>query len=190
MTAEAAVAAAFASRRSRRGAGSTSAAGAETVSRSVRVRIESRLAALARERETQPGSVRDHDRMDVVELLESACLLVPEEAATENDISVQDVWDHLAHDELAHDEWQTALNLLEEPGDGQPLPLTLWEQLAEAAGRLGFERSAAWCHWRCSEIRNGMTPPAPAFTLRGGGAGKAVRSCRGPVSPRSPGSVP
>jgi hypothetical protein len=102
--------------------------------------------------------------MDVIELLESASLLVPEEVATENDISVRDVWDH-----LAHDEWQTALSLLEELGDGQPLPLAFWEQLAGAAEELGFERSAAWCHWRWSEIRNGMIradltlrPPAEA----------------------------
>ncbi|MBW8792528.1 MAG: hypothetical protein JF597_02700 [Streptomyces sp.] len=89
--------------------------------------------------------------MDVTELLESASLLVPEEVATENDITVRDVWDY-----LAHDEWQIALSLLEELGDGQPLPLTFWEQLAKAAEQLGLERSATWCHWRCSEIRNGM----------------------------------
>ncbi|MER6532918.1 hypothetical protein ABT215_03670 [Streptomyces sp900105755] len=93
----------------------------------------------------------DNDRVDVTELLESASLLVPEKVATENDISVQDVWDY-----LAHDEWQIALRLLEELGDGQPLPLTFWEQLAEAAEQLGLERSMAWCHWRCAEIRNGM----------------------------------
>ncbi|MFC5675172.1 hypothetical protein [Streptomyces incanus] len=89
--------------------------------------------------------------MDVTELLESASLLVPEELATENDITVRDVWDY-----LAHDEWQIALSLLEELGDGRTLPLTFWEQLAEAAGQLRLERSATWCHWRCSEIRNGM----------------------------------
>ncbi|MFD3472825.1 hypothetical protein ACFWWM_42195 [Streptomyces sp. NPDC058682] len=93
----------------------------------------------------------DNDRMDVTELLESASLLVPEEVATENDISVRDVWDC-----LAHDEWQIALSLLEELGDGHPLPLTFWEQLAEAAEQLRLKRSATWCHWRCSEIRNGV----------------------------------
>jgi hypothetical protein len=89
--------------------------------------------------------------MDVTELLESASLLVPEETATENDVTVRDVWDY-----LAHDEWEIALGLLEELGDGHPQPLTFWEQLAEAAEQLRLERSAAWCHWRCSEIRNGM----------------------------------
>lgn len=93
----------------------------------------------------------DNDRMHVTELLESASLLIPEEVATANDISVRDVWDY-----LAHDEWQIALSLLEELGDGHPLPLTFWEQLAEVAEQLRLERSAAWCHWRCSEIRNGM----------------------------------
>ncbi|MFD5543568.1 hypothetical protein ACFWIJ_38645 [Streptomyces sp. NPDC127079] len=89
--------------------------------------------------------------MDVTALLESASLLVPEEVATENDLSMRDVWDY-----LAHDEWQIALSLLEELGDGRPLPLAFWEQLAEAADRLCLERSSAWCHWRCSEIRNGV----------------------------------
>ncbi|MEU6479914.1 hypothetical protein ABZ858_24115 [Streptomyces sp. NPDC047017] len=89
--------------------------------------------------------------MDVPELLASVSLLVPEEAATDNDISVRDVWDY-----LAHDEWQIALSLLEELGGGRPMPLTFWEQLAGAAEELGLGRSAAWCHWRCSEIRNGM----------------------------------
>ncbi|MFF7474455.1 hypothetical protein [Streptomyces sp. NPDC008092] len=89
--------------------------------------------------------------MEVTELLEAACLLIPEEIATENDITARDVWDY-----LAHDEWEIALGLLEELGDGHPLPLTFWEQLAEAAEQLRLERSAAWCHWRCSEIRNGM----------------------------------
>ncbi|MEU6957034.1 hypothetical protein [Streptomyces sp. NPDC045714] len=89
--------------------------------------------------------------MDVPELLESASLLVPEETATENDITVRDIWDY-----LVHDEWEIALGLLEELGDGHPLPLTFWEKLAGAADQLRLERSSAWCHWRCSEIRNGV----------------------------------
>jgi len=89
--------------------------------------------------------------MDVPELLESASLLVPEDTATENDITVRDIWDY-----LVHDEWELALSLLEELGDGHPLPLASWEKLAEAAEHLRLERSAAWCRWRCSEIRNGV----------------------------------
>ncbi|MEV7784795.1 hypothetical protein AB0O72_05260 [Streptomyces sp. NPDC088106] len=89
--------------------------------------------------------------MDVPELLESASLLVPEETATENDVTVRDVWDH-----LVHDEWEIALGLLEEFGDDRPLPLAFWEKPADAADQLLLERSAAWCHWRGSEIRNGM----------------------------------
>ncbi|WP_030661863.1 hypothetical protein [Streptomyces rimosus] len=92
----------------------------------------------------------DNERVYVPELLESASLLAPEETATENDITVQDIWDY-----LAHDEWETALSLLEELGDGRSLPLAFWQKLAEAAEQLGLERSAAWCHWRCAEIRNG-----------------------------------
>ncbi len=93
----------------------------------------------------------DNECMDVPELLESASLLVPEDAATENDITVGDIWDY-----LVHDEWEIALGLLEELGDVPSLPLEFWEKLAEAAEQLRLERSAAWCHWRCYEIRNGM----------------------------------
>ncbi|MFE9783260.1 hypothetical protein ACFYPA_34575 [Streptomyces sp. NPDC005775] len=89
--------------------------------------------------------------MDVPELLESASLLVPEETATENDCTVRDIWDY-----LVHDEWEMALGLLEELGDARSLPLAFWEKLGEAAEQLRMERSAAWCHWRCSEIRNGV----------------------------------
>ncbi|WP_344118000.1 hypothetical protein [Streptomyces blastmyceticus] len=89
--------------------------------------------------------------MDVPELLEAASLLVPEETATENDITVHDIWDY-----LVHDEWETALGLLEELGHGRPQPLAFWEALADAAEQLRLERSTAWCHWRCYEIRNGI----------------------------------
>jgi hypothetical protein len=37
--------------------------------------------------------------MDVPKLLEAASLLVPEETATENDITVWDIWEYLTHDE-------------------------------------------------------------------------------------------
>ncbi|MFE7182930.1 hypothetical protein [Streptomyces erythrochromogenes] len=89
--------------------------------------------------------------MDVIELLETAALLVPEDTATDDDLTVHDVWDL-----LAHDQWETALNLLEAHAGGRPLPLTLWEQLAHEADRLHLERSTAWCHWRVRETRNGM----------------------------------
>jgi len=61
--------------------------------------------------------------------------------------------------ELAH-AWMAsegvALGLLEELGNGRSLPPAFWEKLADAAEQLRLERSAAWCHWRCSEIRNGV----------------------------------
>src|ERR1044072_287752 len=89
--------------------------------------------------------------MDVPKLLESASLLVPEEVATENDITVNDVWEY-----LAHDEWEVALDLLEELGDVHPLPLAFWQTLANAAEQMQLDRSAAWCHWRCYETRHGI----------------------------------
>ncbi|MFF4243620.1 hypothetical protein ACFYY2_03990 [Streptomyces sp. NPDC001822] len=89
--------------------------------------------------------------MNVPELLEAAGLLVPAEIATENDITVNDVWDY-----LAHDEWEVAFGLLEELGGVRPVPLGFWEKLATAAEQMQLERSAAWCHWRCYESRNGV----------------------------------
>ncbi|WP_127469398.1 hypothetical protein [Streptomyces sp. B27] len=88
--------------------------------------------------------------MDVPKLLEAASLLVPEKIATENDITVSDVWEY-----LAHDEWEVALDLLEELGDVRPLPLSFWEALASAAEQMRLEKSAAWCHWRGFETRHG-----------------------------------
>jgi hypothetical protein len=89
--------------------------------------------------------------MDVPKLLEAASLLVPEGIATENDITVNDVWQY-----LTRDEWEVALGLLEELGDVQPLPLSFWEALATAAKQMRLDNSAAWCHWRCYETRNGI----------------------------------
>ncbi|MFI5924124.1 hypothetical protein ACIA8M_37100 [Streptomyces anulatus] len=110
--------------------------------------------------------------MDVPDLLESASLLVPAETATENDITVQDIWDY-----LAHDEWEIALGLLEELGDGRSIPPALWEKLAEAAEQLRMERSAAWCHWRCAEIRNGVI--RAELTLRPAGEGRRTTPISG-----------
>ncbi|MFF4895896.1 hypothetical protein [Streptomyces sp. NPDC001068] len=89
--------------------------------------------------------------MDVLKLLEAATLLVPEEIATENDITVRDVWEY-----LGEDEWEVALGLLEELGDVHSLPVGFWETMATAAEQMRLERSAAWCHWRCCETRNGI----------------------------------
>ncbi|SNS64903.1 hypothetical protein SAMN05421812_101257 [Asanoa hainanensis] len=89
--------------------------------------------------------------MDVPKLLESASLLVPEELATANDPTVADVWDY-----LVHDEWEVAVDLLQELGDVDSLPLSFWEALAGAAEQLLLPRSAAWCQWRAYETRHGI----------------------------------
>ncbi|NYH51074.1 hypothetical protein HNR06_000663 [Nocardiopsis arvandica] len=89
--------------------------------------------------------------MDVPKLLESAALLVPEDVATENDMTLNDVWEY-----LAHDEWEVALGLLEELVDATSRPLGFWETLATAAEQMQLARSAAWCRWRCYEDRNGV----------------------------------
>lgn len=71
--------------------------------------------------------------------------------SAENDFTVQDIWDY-----LAHDEWEIALGLLEELRDGHSIPLAFWEKLAEASEQLRLGRSAAWCRWRCAGTRNGV----------------------------------
>ncbi|MFH9619018.1 hypothetical protein [Streptomyces pratensis] len=109
--------------------------------------------------------------MDVIKLLEAACLLVPEERATGNDLTVNDVWDH-----LTRDEWDVALGLLEEFGDFPALPFAFWENLATTAEQAGLERSAAWCHWRSYETRNGII--RAELTLRPAAEGRR----RTPVS--------
>jgi hypothetical protein len=98
----------------------------------------------------------DNHQMNVPEPLEAAFLLAlaPASAATENAITVDDVWEY-----LVDDEWEIALGLLEglgKRGDGRPLPVAFWETLAEAAEQLRLERSAAWCRWRCHEVRHGV----------------------------------
>ncbi|MFG2558918.1 hypothetical protein [Streptomyces sp. NPDC048496] len=89
--------------------------------------------------------------MDVVGILEAASLLVPEGVATDNDVTVSDVWDY-----LAHDEWEVALDLLQDLGDGWSAPTAFWEELVRAAGMLGLERSREWCSWRGAESRVGV----------------------------------
>jgi hypothetical protein len=74
--------------------------------------------------------------MDAVGILEAASLLVPEGVATDNDVIVSDVWDY-----LAHDEWEVALDLLQELGDGWTAPTGFWDELELVAGMLGLERS-------------------------------------------------
>ncbi|MFE2769435.1 hypothetical protein ACFXGD_24860 [Streptomyces albidoflavus] len=106
--------------------------------------------------------------MDLPALLASASLLVPEEDASENDLTVRDVWEL-----LVGDDWETALRLLEElAADAGPPPAEFWDRLGEAAGQYGLERSAAWCHWRSAELRNGMV--RAELTLRP--AGEARRT--------------
>ncbi|MFI1222497.1 MULTISPECIES: hypothetical protein [unclassified Streptomyces] len=102
--------------------------------------------------------------MDVVGILEAASMLVPESVATDNDVTVLDVWDY-----LAHDEWEVALDLLQDLGDAWTAPVGFWEDLARAAGELGFERSREWCWWRETETRSGVI--RADLTLRPAGEG-------------------
>ncbi|WP_030291024.1 hypothetical protein [Streptomyces katrae] len=89
--------------------------------------------------------------MDVVGMLEAASLLVPEGVATEDDVTVSEVWEY-----LAHDEWEVALDLLEGLGGAWSAPPGFWDDLERAADMMGFERSREWCRWRGAEARLGV----------------------------------
>ncbi|MBB5122004.1 hypothetical protein AF335_08195 [Streptomyces eurocidicus] len=89
--------------------------------------------------------------MYVLELLEAASLLAPDDASAGDALTADDVWDY-----LAHDQWETALRLLEELGGAGPLPVGFWESMTEAARELRMERGAAWCGWRAAEARSGI----------------------------------
>lgn len=132
--------------------------------------------------------------MDVLALLKSASLLVPEETASENDVTVNDVWEY-----LARDEWETALGLLEELGDVRSLPAAFWASMAAAAEELRLERSAAWCHWRegrpCTVSSAPTSPCARRPTADAGHLSPAPASCARcgtsatappPANPRTP----
>lgn len=106
---------------------------------------------------------------DVRLLLEAASLLVPEVDATADDMTVTDVWDH-----LVRDEWEQALSLLEELGDGRTPSRAAWRALGDAAELLRLARSAAWCRWRAAECRAGTV--RADLTL---GAGTGARAGAG-----------
>ncbi|MEV4320838.1 hypothetical protein AB0J37_01255 [Microbispora rosea] len=84
-------------------------------------------------------------------LLLKAARLCPADVRTEeNGIGVADVLEY-----LKHDEWETALLLLEELGDAHPQPPEFWNLLADAARLMWLSGDVAWCEWRRAEARNG-----------------------------------
>ncbi|WP_306454553.1 hypothetical protein [Streptomyces albidoflavus] len=86
--------------------------------------------------------------MDLPALLASASLLVPEETATENDPTVRDIWDL-----LVGDDWETALNLPEEPAaDAGPPPATA----PSASPPSGWRNCDTWSRARAP--RSGSSP--------------------------------
>ena len=80
--------------------------------------------------------------MDTPELLESASLMVSEKV--------------VVREYLAHDEWEVALDLLAELGDVHLPPPAFWRSLADAAEQMRLHRTAARCHRRGREARDGV----------------------------------
>ncbi|WP_420713125.1 MULTISPECIES: hypothetical protein [unclassified Streptomyces] len=87
---------------------------------------------------------------DAFTLLRQAVDLLPEDAVTENGVTVGDV-----RDDIRNQEWEMVLGILEEFGDVHPVSLEFWELLAEAARQMMLDRSRRWCEWRGWEVRHG-----------------------------------
>ncbi|MFF3671327.1 hypothetical protein [Microtetraspora malaysiensis] len=84
-------------------------------------------------------------------LLLKAAQFCPADVRTEEaGISVADVLEY-----LEHDEWETALLLLEDLGDAYPQPPEFWTLLADAARLMWLESHVVWCEWRRGEARTG-----------------------------------
>jgi hypothetical protein len=83
--------------------------------------------------------------VDVPELLRQAARQVPA------GLPVSDVDSY-----LAYREWEIALDVLLDLGDAYPATTSFWHILADAAHRMGLERSAAWCAWRSREVLHGI----------------------------------
>ncbi|MGA5526749.1 hypothetical protein [Streptomyces pseudogriseolus] len=56
--------------------------------------------------------------------------------------------------------------------DAQPLPAAFWASLAAAAQQLGVDRSAAWCHRREAETRDGVIRADLTLRLPSDGGGR------------------
>ncbi|GAB3106880.1 hypothetical protein GCM10027160_02960 [Streptomyces calidiresistens] len=114
--------------------------------------------------------------MDVTALPEAASLWVFEESAVENDITVADVWGY-----LIHGEWEVVLELPEDFGDAQPLPLGFREALATAE-QMRLKKGAARCRRRGYEIGDGIIRyrPHPSTDRRSAPENTRLR-CRRPM---------
>ncbi|MGW7072726.1 hypothetical protein ACWGII_37000 [Streptomyces sp. NPDC054855] len=87
---------------------------------------------------------------DAFTLLRKAVDLLPEDAMTENGVTVGDV-----REDIKRQEWESVLGLLIEFGDVHPISLDFYELLAEAARQMMLDRSRRWCEWRGWEVRHG-----------------------------------
>ncbi|MFB0617719.1 hypothetical protein [Streptomyces sp. AGS-58] len=87
---------------------------------------------------------------DAFTLLRQAVDLLPEDAMTENGVTVGDV-----REDIRRQEWEMVLGLLTEFGDVHSISLHFWELLAEAARQMMLDRSRRWCEWRGWEVRHG-----------------------------------
>jgi hypothetical protein len=108
--------------------------------------------------------------VDVPELLRRAADLVPGDARNEAGAGAQEV-----RDLLAHDEWDTALGVLENFEGIEWQTAEFWDLLAGAARQMWLDRDVAWCRWRASETRNGLVRAGLSLVPPGeGGRGLPV----------------
>ncbi|MFI7615428.1 hypothetical protein ACIBP6_29780 [Nonomuraea terrae] len=110
--------------------------------------------------------------------LHKAALLCPPGVRTDAGVSAADVLEC-----LEHDEWETALLLLEDLGDAHAHPPEFWSLLAGAARRMWLHSDAEWCEWRYCEARNGaVLAELRLMSPEAGGRTRPV-PCRGVLRP-------
>ncbi|MEV4744809.1 hypothetical protein AB0K21_00395 [Streptosporangium sp. NPDC049248] len=111
-------------------------------------------------------------------LLKAARLCPVDIRTEETGISVADVLEY-----LEHDEWETALLLLEELGDAHPQLPEFWNLLADAARLMWLQEDADWCEWRCGEARNGAVRADLCLTSAEDGGRMSPIPLRGVLRP-------
>ncbi|NDU74599.1 hypothetical protein GWI34_18460 [Actinomadura sp. DSM 109109] len=89
--------------------------------------------------------------MDVPDLLRRATALIPPDVRSDAGLGAGDVEDY-----LVHDDWESALLILEDFDGVQWQTVRYWDLLIAAARQLWLGSDVAWLRWRRSETLHGL----------------------------------
>ncbi|MGW2843010.1 hypothetical protein ACWCWD_35120 [Streptomyces sp. NPDC001493] len=87
---------------------------------------------------------------DAFTLVRRAVGLLPEDVVTESGWTAEDV-----REAIGLQEWEMALDMLDEIADARPAPVAFWRMLAEAARQMMLDRRRRWYEWRGWEAEHG-----------------------------------